>query len=186
MSTPDLVAGAAITYLEGYLWDRPEAKAACRKAADDLPRPGRQAGADPVGLVLRRPLARPSSASWSSTRSTSCSPTRASSPASTRSTTSTRRCSGSAATSRFAALTRGAEGFGAWSRGDEVHVIDAVAPARGARHHRRRRPLRRRLPARPDHGLDLAACGRLGSACAAEIIAPVRRAGGAAAAAAAG
>ena len=30
---PELVAGAAITYLEGYLWDRPEAKAACRKAA---------------------------------------------------------------------------------------------------------------------------------------------------------
>lgn len=29
----ELVAGAAITYLEGYLWDRPEAKAACRKAA---------------------------------------------------------------------------------------------------------------------------------------------------------
>jgi len=29
----ELVAGASITYLEGYLWDRPEAKAACRKAA---------------------------------------------------------------------------------------------------------------------------------------------------------
>ena len=29
----DLVAGASVTYLEGYLWDRPEAKAACRKAA---------------------------------------------------------------------------------------------------------------------------------------------------------
>jgi sugar/nucleoside kinase (ribokinase family) len=30
----DLVANAGITYLEGYLWDRPGAKAACRKAAD--------------------------------------------------------------------------------------------------------------------------------------------------------
>lgn len=30
----DLPQRAAITYLEGYLWDRPEAKAACRKAAD--------------------------------------------------------------------------------------------------------------------------------------------------------
>lgn len=29
-----LVRQASITYLEGYLWDRPEAKAACRKAAD--------------------------------------------------------------------------------------------------------------------------------------------------------
>ena len=29
-----LVRAAEITYLEGYLWDRPEAKAACRKAAD--------------------------------------------------------------------------------------------------------------------------------------------------------
>ena len=31
---PDMVRDASITYLEGYLWDRPEAKAACRKAAD--------------------------------------------------------------------------------------------------------------------------------------------------------
>ena len=30
----DLVARSSITYLEGYLWDRPSAKAACRKAAD--------------------------------------------------------------------------------------------------------------------------------------------------------
>ena len=29
----DLVRAAGITYLEGYLWDRPDAKAACRKAA---------------------------------------------------------------------------------------------------------------------------------------------------------
>lgn len=31
---PALAKAASITYLEGYLWDRPEAKAACRKAAD--------------------------------------------------------------------------------------------------------------------------------------------------------
>lgn len=30
----ELVAQAGITYLEGYLWDRPDAKAACLKAAD--------------------------------------------------------------------------------------------------------------------------------------------------------
>src|SRR5919206_1684080 len=29
-----MIAGASVTYLEGYLWDRPNAKAACRKAAD--------------------------------------------------------------------------------------------------------------------------------------------------------
>jgi sugar/nucleoside kinase (ribokinase family) len=36
----DLVAKAGITYLEGYLWDRPGAKAACRKAADICHRHG--------------------------------------------------------------------------------------------------------------------------------------------------
>jgi sugar/nucleoside kinase (ribokinase family) len=36
----DLVARASVTYLEGYLWDRPEAKAACRKAADACRRGG--------------------------------------------------------------------------------------------------------------------------------------------------
>ena len=35
------VARASITYLEGYLWDRPEAKAACRKAAEICHRNGR-------------------------------------------------------------------------------------------------------------------------------------------------
>lgn len=30
----ELVAQAGITYLEGYLWDRPDAKAACLRAAD--------------------------------------------------------------------------------------------------------------------------------------------------------
>jgi sugar/nucleoside kinase (ribokinase family) len=30
----DLVASSKVTYLEGYLWDRPEAKAACMKAAE--------------------------------------------------------------------------------------------------------------------------------------------------------
>ena len=39
---PELVAGASVTYLEGYLWDRPEAKAACRKAATICHGAGRQ------------------------------------------------------------------------------------------------------------------------------------------------
>ena len=38
----DLVAGAAVTYLEGYLWDRPAAKAACLRAAGIAHRHGRR------------------------------------------------------------------------------------------------------------------------------------------------
>ncbi len=39
---PDVVAGAAITYLEGYLWDPPHAKEAFRKAAKIAHDSGRQ------------------------------------------------------------------------------------------------------------------------------------------------
>jgi sugar/nucleoside kinase (ribokinase family) len=45
------VAAARITYLEGYLWDRPEAKAACLKAAELAHRHGRQ-----VALTLSDPF----------------------------------------------------------------------------------------------------------------------------------
>jgi sugar/nucleoside kinase (ribokinase family) len=47
----DRVAAARITYLEGYLWDRPEAKAACLKAAELAHRHGRQ-----VALTLSDPF----------------------------------------------------------------------------------------------------------------------------------
>ena len=46
-----LVVAAAIVYLEGYLWDRPGAKAACLKAADLAHRHGRQ-----VALTLSDPF----------------------------------------------------------------------------------------------------------------------------------
>lgn len=36
----ELVAASSVTYLEGYLWDKPDAKAACRKAADLCHRAG--------------------------------------------------------------------------------------------------------------------------------------------------
>ena len=39
---PVRAANAAITYLEGYLWDRADAKAACRKAADHCHKGGGQ------------------------------------------------------------------------------------------------------------------------------------------------
>jgi sugar/nucleoside kinase (ribokinase family) len=45
------VARAKIVYLEGYLWDRPEAKAACLKAAELAHRHGRQ-----VALSLSDPF----------------------------------------------------------------------------------------------------------------------------------
>ena len=45
------VAAARIVYLEGYLWDRPGAKAACLKAADVAHRHGRQ-----VALTLSDPF----------------------------------------------------------------------------------------------------------------------------------
>ncbi len=45
------VAAARITYLEGYLWDRPDAKAACLKAAELAHRHGRQ-----VALTLTDPF----------------------------------------------------------------------------------------------------------------------------------
>jgi sugar/nucleoside kinase (ribokinase family) len=45
------VGSARIVYLEGYLWDRPEAKAACLKAAEIAHRHGRQ-----VALTLSDPF----------------------------------------------------------------------------------------------------------------------------------
>ncbi len=45
------VAAARVTYLEGYLWDRPDAKAACLKAAAVAHRHGRQ-----VALSLSDPF----------------------------------------------------------------------------------------------------------------------------------
>jgi sugar/nucleoside kinase (ribokinase family) len=46
-----LVEAAAITYLEGYLWDRPSAKAACRKAIGIARRRGRR-----IALTLSDPF----------------------------------------------------------------------------------------------------------------------------------
>lgn len=45
------VAASAITYLEGYLWDRPNAKAACRKAAEVARAHGRK-----IALTLSDPF----------------------------------------------------------------------------------------------------------------------------------
>ncbi len=47
----ETVAAARVTYLEGYLWDRPGAKAACLKAAELAHRHGRQ-----IALTLSDPF----------------------------------------------------------------------------------------------------------------------------------
>lgn len=166
---PDLVAGAAVTYLEGYLWDRPEAKAACRKAASICHGAGRQ-----LALTL--------SDSFCVDR------WRAEFRELVENEVDILFANESELTSLyevddfdsalqlvrghvgFAALTRGAKGS-VVVRGDEVHVIDAVPPARlldttGAGDLFAAGFLRGLTM-----GLDLGACGRLASACAAEIIA---------------
>ena len=48
---PDIVGNALVTYLEGYLWDQPEAKAAIRKAAELAHRGGQR-----VALTLSDPF----------------------------------------------------------------------------------------------------------------------------------
>lgn len=48
---PNLIAATAVTYLEGYLWDRPEAKAAFQRAAEFAHKAGRK-----VALTLSDPF----------------------------------------------------------------------------------------------------------------------------------
>ena len=52
------IAAAGIIYLEGYLWDPPQAKDAFRKAAEIAHGAEPQGRADALGCVLRRPLSR--------------------------------------------------------------------------------------------------------------------------------
>ncbi len=165
----ELVARADITYLEGYLWDRPEAKAACRKAAEICHRNGGR-----LALTLSDPFCVDR---WRAEfrelveqdvdilfanegEITSLYQARDFDDA----LQQVRR------EVHFAALTRGPKGS-VVVRGDEVHVIDAARPREvldttGAGDLYAAGFLRG-LTA----GLDLAACGRLGSMCAADIIA---------------
>jgi adenosine kinase len=55
---PDVVTGAAITYLEGYLWDPPHAKEAFRKAAKHRAWRRPQGRAHSLRCLLRRALPR--------------------------------------------------------------------------------------------------------------------------------
>lgn len=165
---PELVAAARITYLEGYLWDRPEAKAACRKAIEIAHRHGRQVAltlSDPFcvdrwrvefqGLVEREiDILFANEAELTALYEA---------PSFDAALQEVRRHV------HFAALTRGPKGS-VVVRGEEVHVIDAA-------------PVERLVDTTGagdlyaagflyglSRGLDLGRCGRLGSACAAEII----------------
>ena len=91
---------------------------------------------------------------------------------STRSTTSTTRCSACAGHCEIAALTREREGRGDRPRRRGARRRRAPGPGRQARRHdRRRRPLRRRLPATGSPAATTSAlCGRLGALAAAEVI----------------
>ena len=165
----ELVASAAITYLEGYLWDRPEAKAACRKAAGIC-----HAAGNRLALTLSdafcvdrwraefRELVENEVDILFANEGELASLYEVDSF--DEALQAVRRHV------RFAALTRGPKGS-VVVRGDELHVIDAAAPARvldttGAGDLYAAGFLRGLTL-----GLDLAACGRLASACAAEIIA---------------
>ncbi len=166
---PELVAGASVTYLEGYLWDRPEAKAACRKAATICHGAGRQLAltlsdsfcVDRWRAEFRELVEQEVDILFANEGELT------SLYEVTDFDSALQQVRGHVG---LAALTRGAKGS-VIVRGDEVHVIDAVPPARlldttGAGDLYAAGFLRGLTM-----GLPLAACGRLASACAAEIIA---------------
>ena len=167
----ELIGSAQVVYLEGYLWDLDDAKAAMVKAM----KAARIAGTK-VSFTLSDGFCvdrhRPSSSTWSRSTSTSSSPTRTRSSRSTRSTTSTRPSSTCRGHCEIACLTRSEKGSVVVA-GDEVHVIDVhpveqLVDTTGAGD----------LYAAGflygyTHGLDLATSARLASLAAAEVISHV-------------
>ena len=150
MSVPDVdiatVAAGKVLYMEGYLYDRDDAKAAFRHAAQAAHRHGRLVSltlSDSFCVDRHRDDFRRSCA----TRSTCCSATTTSCSRSTRPTTSTTRSPPSAATAGWRRSRVGAKGS---------YIITArrraarrrPPRAAGDRHDRRRRPLRSRIPLR--------------------------------------
>jgi sugar/nucleoside kinase (ribokinase family) len=163
-----VVAAASITYLEGYLWDRPNAKEACLKAAAVAHRHGRQ-----VALTLSDPFC---VARWRAEFADLIAR-----HADIVIANEVEICSLYGADrfedvidvvrrqTRIAALTRGAEGS-VIVAGERTHVIPAA-------------PIERLVDTTGagdlyaagllyglTHDLPLAACGRLGSLCAAHIL----------------
>jgi sugar/nucleoside kinase (ribokinase family) len=163
-----LVASAEVTYFEGYLYDKPAAKAACRKAAEICHENGRLLAltmSDPFCVdrwrgEFRELVKNEVDILFANEAEIMSLYEVDSFDAALQ---AVRQDVG------FAALTRGPKGS-VVVKGQEVHVIDAVPPSRvldttGAGDLYAAGFLRG-LTA----GLDLAACGRLGSAAAAAII----------------
>ena len=165
---PMLAGRASITYLEGYLWDRPEAKEACRKAADLCHAAGGRLAltlsdafcvdrwrAEFVNLVenevdiLFANESEITSLYGVSDFDTALQEVRHH--------------------VQFAALTRGAKGS-VVVRGDEVHVIEAVRPTRVLDTTGAGDLYAAGFLNALTRGDDLAACGRLASVAAGAII----------------
>lgn len=165
---PDLVEAAEVTYLEGYLWDRPEAKAACLKAAALCHGAGKRLAltlSDPFCVdrwrgEFRELVERHVDILFANEGEITSLYEVADFDSALQ---EVRRHV------HFAALTRGARGS-VVVRGEEIHVIDAAPPERlvdttGAGDMYAAGFLRG-LTA----GHDLATCGRLGAATAAAIL----------------
>ena len=164
----ELIADAQVTFLEGYLFDRPEAKEAYWKASRVAHDAGRRVAPHPLGHLLRRapqgsvarprgrpgrrPLRQRARGAWPSTTSTP----------------STRRWPRPEQTSR-SPHHPGPDRARSWSQGDEVEEVDAhpveVVDTTGAGD----------LYAAGflfgfTHGRSMAECGRLGSVAASAVL----------------
>lgn len=167
---PELVAASSVTYLEGYLWDRPEAKAACRKAAGLCHAAGRQLAltlsdafcVDRWRGEFRALVEDEVDVLFANEGELTSLYGTASFDAALQEVRRHVRC---------AALTRGPKGS-VVVRGDEVHLVDAWPVARGVVDTTGAGDLYAAGFLRGlTMGLPLPDCGRLGSACAAAIIA---------------
>ncbi len=163
-----MVSRAGIAYLEGYLWDKPDAKAACLKAAEITHKAGGK-----LALTLSDSFCVNRWRSEFRELVEKHVDILFANESEITSLYETPDFDGAMQEVRrhvhFAALTRGPKGS-VVLRGDEMHVIDVVPPARlvdttGAGDLYAAGFLRGLTG-----GLDLAACGRLASACASRII----------------
>ena len=121
---PTIVEAAQVTYMEGYLWDRPEAKEAFKLAAADCAHGGAQDLDHALRFLLRRAPPRQFPRPDPQRASTSSSPTSRRSSRSTRRRTSMAPCRPSRKDCPIAVLTRSEKGC-VVVRGEEVHAIPA-------------------------------------------------------------